>query len=229
VGKSTLIALIAGIYHLTDPLVGDFQGHIAIDGRSPDTLIGPSLISWVPQEPILLEHLSVVENVILPLTIDVKPDSAVAAATSLLDELGIGSYAQSRPRNLSGGMRTRVSLARALVSEPRYLFLDEPFAGLDLMNRWNIYRILKKRRGRAGLSTIMTSHDIPESIILSNRIAVLNKVSTGLQVEVIAQDNFDPNLDDPAECLRLARNRAGPIEAELFKNMPASAIRERRD
>jgi hypothetical protein len=75
----------------------------------------------------------------------------------------------------------------------------------------------------------MTSHDIPESIILSNRIAVLNKVSTGLQVEVIAQDNFDPNLDDPAECLRLARNRAGPIEAELFKNMPASAIRERRD
>jgi NitT/TauT family transport system ATP-binding protein len=220
VGKSTLIALIAGIYRRTDALVGDFEGHITIDDQPPTTLSGPSVVSWVPQEPILLEHLSVMDNVLLPLTIDGKSQACAEAALSLLEDLGIGSYADNRPRNLSGGMRTRVSLARALVSEPKYLFLDEPFASLDLMNRWNIYRILKRRRSKTGLSTIMTTHDIPESIVLSDRIVVFSNDSTGVQVEPVARAGIDPNLEDPVECLRAARNSAMPIEAELLKNVP---------
>jgi NitT/TauT family transport system ATP-binding protein len=224
VGKSTLIALIAGIYHQADLLVGDFRGHISIDDQLPTTLSGPSVVSWVPQEPVLLEHLNVIDNVLLPLTIDSSTRASEDAAMSLLDDLGIASYARSRPRNLSGGMRTRVSLARALVSEPKYLFLDEPFAGLDLMNRWNIYRILKKRRSVAGLATLMTSHDIPESIILSDRIAVLSKDPTAFRIEVVTRGGFTPNLDDPTECLRSARSNAAPIEAELFNDTSPSSV-----
>ena len=72
-------------------------------------------------------------------------------------------YGNVRPRSLSGGMKTRISLARALISQPKYLFLDEPFAGIDLVNRWTIYKMLISERRRPDMTTILTSHDIPEA------------------------------------------------------------------
>src|ERR1017187_2414459 len=131
VGKSTLIALIAGIYDHRDPMVANFGGEIVIGGKAPCALRGASTVSWVPQVAVLLDHLNIVDNVLLPLTIGSRAKPDVEKAMSLLRFLGLMDYCNARPRDLSGGMKTRVSLARALVSEPKYLFLDEPFVGLD--------------------------------------------------------------------------------------------------
>jgi len=218
VGKSTLIGLVAGAYYSSDSVVSKFVGDIQLDGKRPSQLRGPAIISWVPQEPTLLDHLTVIENILLPLTInaDVAPDAS--KAESLLEMLGIGSYSRSRVHNLSGGMKTRVSLARSLVSEPRYLFLDEPFAALDLMNRWNIYGIITALRKKSTLTTIMTSHDIPEAAILSDRIITLKKGSKGTDVKIIENQAELPSLDNASECLRAAREIALPIEAELLSD-----------
>jgi ABC-type nitrate/sulfonate/bicarbonate transport system ATPase subunit len=96
----------------------------------------------VPQEPVLLDYLSVFDNVLLPLSIDGATDLDRSTGQRLSHDLGIEKHADDRPRALNGGEKTRVSLARALVSKPSYLFLDEPFVELDLMRGGGIYSVL---------------------------------------------------------------------------------------
>jgi len=225
IGKSTLIALIAGIYINGDPGVDEYSGQISIGGYSPERLRGPETVSWVPQEPVLLDHLTVTENVLLPLTVNTAEHNATSRAASLLEALGLGMYGNVRPRSLSGGMKTRISLARALISQPKYLFLDEPFAGIDLVNRWTIYKMLISERRRPDMTTILTSHDIPEAAILSDRIILLSRGRETTMATVNENQSFQPNLDKPAGCLAVAREVALPIEAVLFSDAGA----DRRD
>jgi ABC-type nitrate/sulfonate/bicarbonate transport system ATPase subunit len=116
---------------------------------------------------------------------------------------------------LSGGEKTRVSLARALVSMPCCLFLDEPFVGLDLMTRWGIYKVLKNVRKGLDLTTIMTSHNIPEAIVLSDRIVVIQDSEDGTVAEVI-EISDDLAIDDPIACLQAARDISAPIERKIL-------------
>jgi ABC-type sulfate/molybdate transport systems ATPase subunit len=84
------------------------------------------------------------------------------------------------------------------------------------MNKWNIYALIKQLRNDAGLVTVMTSHDMPESIILSDRIVVISKVTNGTTAIVIPNETFVADFSDPAACLRAARDKAVPIEATMF-------------
>jgi NitT/TauT family transport system ATP-binding protein len=216
VGKSTLISLLAGIYVVGDPLVGEYEGQILVDGRTPGEIRGPALVSWVPQMPALLDHMRILQNVLLPTTIAGTTGDEKIRAGNLLKDLGLDGYSNSRPRQLSVGMNTRVSLLRALISKPRYLFLDEPFVSLDLKNRWRIYELLRKDRSRVNVTTILTTHDIPEATILADRIIVLSKNRGSTTISVVANEAKLDSGQTSDVCLKTAREAAASIEKQLF-------------
>jgi len=162
-GKSTLLRLIAG---LSTPSAGQ----IALNG------IGKGHIGFVFQEPTLMPWASVWDNAYLPLRI---LGVARAAAARRIDEalaaVGLDGFAHVYPRELSGGMTMRVSIARALVTEPRLLLLDEPFAALDEITRFKLNEDLLALWQRQHWTVIFVTHSVFESVFLSNRIVVMTK------------------------------------------------------
>ena len=216
VGKSTLLALLSGIYIAGDSLVGSLVGEIRIDDRQPKELRGPTVVSWVPQEGFLLDHLTVRENVMLPTEVGGRNDDTDGLLATLMKRLGIEELASRRPGQLSGGERTRVSLARALVTRSRYLFLDEPFASLDLGTRWRIYEIIQTERRRPGMTTIMTTHDISEAMLLADHISVMSR---GLKTElefVQMKPRIDVLAEPSRDCLAEARSRSLDVEDRIY-------------
>jgi NitT/TauT family transport system ATP-binding protein len=158
-GKSTLLRLIAG---LSDPSGGTitWQGH-------------PSL-SFVFQEPTLMPWATALFNVMLPLRLaGVHTDERYERATAALAQVGLAGFENSYPRELSGGMKMRVSIARALVTRPKVLLMDEPFAALDEITRFKLNNDLLELWRREGFTVIFVTHSVFESAFLSQRIAVM--------------------------------------------------------
>lgn len=222
VGKSTLISVLAGIYTPGDKwLVDEFTGKILLDGYQPGRNCGPDLISWVPQVPALLDHRSVLNNILLPLTIGrVVSKSDRDNAETLLQHLRLERRSGSRPRDLSGGEKTRVSVLRALISRPTYLFLDEPFISLDLGNRLLIYKLLRKMRAedtKDPTTTVLTTHNIPEATLLANRIIIMKGGDTKTNIQVWEHTPVLASGEtDDAACLKRAREAAAPVEEQLL-------------
>jgi len=159
-GKSTLLRLIAG---LGDPS----GGAIAWRGQ-------PSL-SFVFQEPTLMPWATALSNVMLPLRLaGVSGDERRARATAALAQVGLAGFEKSYPRELSGGMKMRVSIARALVTQPKVLLMDEPFAALDEITRFRLNNDLLELWRREGFTVIFVTHSVFESAFLSQRIAVMS-------------------------------------------------------
>ena len=158
-GKSTLLRLIAG---LSEPSAGtiSWQGH-------------PSL-SFVFQEPTLMPWATALSNVMLPLRLaGVHRDERRERAAAALAQVGLAGFEKSYPRELSGGMKMRVSIARALVTRPKVLLMDEPFAALDEITRFKLNNDLLELWQREGLTVIFVTHSVFESAFLSQRIAVM--------------------------------------------------------
>ena len=162
-GKSTLLRLIAG---LTQPSAGS----IALHG------IAPGRIGFVFQEPTLMPWATVWDNVYLPLRIlGVSRADAARRIDETLTAVGLDGFAQVYPRELSGGMKMRVSIARALVTEPQLLLLDEPFAALDEITRFKLNEDLLALWQRRHWTVVFVTHSVFESVFLSNRIVVMTK------------------------------------------------------
>lgn len=223
VGKTTLMGMVAGTYLPNDPLMAHCAGTILVDGERPASMRGATKVSWVPQTSLLLDHLDVIENVMLPLSMKGIAASDRARAEHLLAELGLKDGARSRPKELSGGMRAMVSVARALVSEPAYLFMDEPFVGLDLMSRWKIYTVLRRLRGARGRATLLTTHDIGEAAMLADRIVVI-KEHHGRTLIRVSENNAALSINTAAlstnaharACFATARATAASVEESVF-------------
>lgn len=216
VGKSTLLGCLAGILDPSVPSVSRLDGTIDVCGRSPATIRGSDVVSWVPQSPTLLSHLSVTDNVLSPLLFSgVRRQDLVSRAEALLHGLGLGAHAGKFPRELSGGQRTRVSVARSLVTEPKFLFMDEPFSGLDLANRWIIYRMIRQLRSGADKVTIFTTHNVPEAVLLAEEIVAVRagQQTTAHVFRGRAEIDAAGSTED---CLRAARDRAAEIEGAVF-------------
>ena len=165
-GKTTLLNLMAGLIR---PSAGEirFRGKRA-DGPSPD-------VSVVFQRPVLLPWRKVIDNVLLPVeVIGLRPRARYEKkARALLAMVGLTGFEDAYPRELSGGMQQRAAIARALVYESSVLLMDEPFAALDAMTREELNLELLRIWQATGLTIIFVTHNIPEAVLLSDRIVVM--------------------------------------------------------
>ncbi|MBB3810667.1 ABC transporter ATP-binding protein [Pseudochelatococcus contaminans] len=165
-GKTTLLKLAAG-------LVLPDDGSVSIGGEA---LRQPGQhISFVFQTPTLLDWLTVLDNVLLPITLKRRPGAGDrAAAADLLERVGLSDYARHRPFELSGGQRSRVAVARALIGDPVLLLLDEPFAALDALTREDLQDDLLRLCTRTGMTVLFVTHDIAEAVYLGDKISVMS-------------------------------------------------------
>src|SRR5580704_16063150 len=165
-GKSTALRLIAGLSAPT-------SGSVGISKPAGRARPGHS-VGFVFQEPTLMPWTSVRENVRLPLKLAHAPaaeaDTRVAEA---LARVGLSDFAESYPRELSGGMKMRVSLARALVTEPDILLMDEPFAALDEITRFRLNNDLLSLWRNLKKTVVFVTHSVFESVYLSQRVIVM--------------------------------------------------------
>jgi NitT/TauT family transport system ATP-binding protein len=164
-GKSTLLRLLAGLEAPTG-------GSIAWDeGKQP----GPGDIGFVFQDATLLPWADAAENVYLPLRLRGQPRSLVSARIeTALAQVGLAEFAGARPKALSGGMKMRVSIARALVSDPLVLLMDEPFAALDEFTRHRLQEDLHSLWRQSGKTVVFVTHSIYEAAYLASRILVMS-------------------------------------------------------
>lgn len=165
-GKSTLLRLLAG-------LLPPDSGQITIDGQPVSD--ADQRVGLVFQEPRLLPWRRVVDNVAFPLElVGVGGAERRERARSLLDLVGVAAFAGAYPQQLSGGMRQRVAMARALARDPEVLLLDEPFSALDALTRERFDMELLDLWQRLGSTVVVVTHSIPESVFLADEVVVLS-------------------------------------------------------
>ncbi len=165
-GKSTLLRLIAGL----SPLTG---GSLLIDGRTPEEAAAE--LAFVFQEPTLLPWLTAAQNVGVPLKLrGVPADQRLATCARVLELVRLADRAHAHPRQLSGGQKMRVSIARALSLSPKLLLLDEPFGALDEMTREHLNEELLAIREAQAWTAFFVTHSVAEAVFLSSRILVMS-------------------------------------------------------
>ena len=179
-GKSTALRMIAG---LTEPSAGAVEWSGSADKAGRRGRIG-----FVFQEPTLMPWADVSNNVRLPLKLASTPGGeAEARVDATLQRVGLQQFAHAYPRELSGGMRMRASIARALVTEPELLLMDEPFAALDEITRFALNDDLLQMWQALRTTIVFVTHSVFESVYLSSRIAVMSprpgRVVTELAVD----------------------------------------------
>jgi len=199
-GKSTVLNLIAGLTQPTDGLL--FCAGRNIAGPGPERAV-------VFQNHSLLPWLTCYENVYLAVervfgaNAD-KSESKVqlkARTDAALELVGLMHAADKRPNEISGGMKQRVGIARALAMEPKVLLLDEPFGALDALTRANLQDELMKIMAKTGCTAVMVTHDVDEAILLSDRVVMMtNGPSAGIG------EILDVNLARPRARLDLAED-----------------------
>lgn len=167
-GKSTLTRLIAG-------LMFPDEGEVRLHGelvKSPRSTVGMAF-----QNPVLLEWRSILRNVLLPLEIvsnNLTQGQREDRARELLALVGLEGFEQKKPSELSGGMRQRASLCRALVHRPEVLILDEPFGALDAFTREDLWQIMHELRHEEEFTCLLITHDLRESVFLADEVVVLS-------------------------------------------------------
>jgi NitT/TauT family transport system ATP-binding protein len=164
-GKSTLLMMIAGLEPLNAGRI--LAGGTPID--EPRTEIG-----IVFQDPTLLPWKTALQNVLFPIEMMHRERSSyLGRATELLQLVGLGDAIHKRPSQLSGGMRQRVSLCRALVADPSILLMDEPFSALDAITRDDMNIVLLNLWDRYRKTVLFVTHSIREAVLLSDRVLVM--------------------------------------------------------
>jgi NitT/TauT family transport system ATP-binding protein len=214
-GKTTLVRMIGGLAPYS-------TGTISVAGVVVKGV--PKRLGFVFQDAALMPWKSVEGNVRMGLNETGKDLSRADAATKVRDALelvGLSQFADYYPRQLSGGMKQRAGLARALVSEPDLLLMDEPFGALDAFTRLRLQDELAAIVAKSRTTTVFVTHDVDEAVFLSHRIAVMS-TSPGTIKEIVDVDLPEPRLHRQA---MLDNRRA----AELRDHVLRLVIEDRKD
>jgi NitT/TauT family transport system ATP-binding protein len=174
-GKSTFLRVVADLIQPSD-------GSISVNGVSPKQARKRRDIGFVFQDAALMPWRTALQNVELPLQVaSGKNRTARATPTELLELVGLKGSEQAYPDEMSGGMRQRVSIARALASDPRILLMDEPFGALDEITRDRLNEEIRRIWSELGLTILFVTHSIHEAVFLGERVLMLAANSGHLQ------------------------------------------------
>jgi NitT/TauT family transport system ATP-binding protein len=203
-GKSTVLRLIAGL--------GDKTGG-AIEWSSVQHEIG-----FVFQDPTLMPWATVFGNIHLPLRVrGVNKATATPRIERAMEQVGLAGFGKAYPRELSGGMRMRVSIARALVAEPKILLMDEPFAALDEITRFKLNDDLIALWSSQRWTVVFVTHSVFESVYLSTRILVMSARPGRVSSEVALDGKREPSFRTSAAYADQCRT----VSARLAEAMQA--------
>ena len=205
-GKSTLTKLLSG-------LLKPDEGRVMLHG---EVVLKPrSTVGMAFQNPVLLEWRSILQNVILPLEIvpnTLSKAEKEARARHLLELVGLNGFEDKRPSELSGGMRQRASLCRALVHKPEVLILDEPFGALDAFTREDLWQTMHRVKENEPFTGVLITHDLREAIFLADQVVVLSGRPARTQFVLDVPDTGPRDLDhlytpEAAEMLAVLRHQ----------------------
>jgi len=188
-GKTTTFYMIVGLIRPDD-------GRIFLDAeeitRDPMYVRARKGINYLPQEPSVFRKLTVKENILAILeTLDIDREERKNRLQQLLGELDLTALASSKAYSLSGGERRRVEITRALVTSPRFILLDEPFAGIDPLAVADIQKIIQKLKAK-GIGVVISDHNVRETLSVCDRAYILNEGTVLIEgvPDVIAQSQI---------------------------------------
>jgi NitT/TauT family transport system ATP-binding protein len=209
-GKSTLLKLVAGLSPCTN-------GEIQVNGMTPAN--AREIVSFVFQDATLLPWRTVQKNVALALELEGRTREEISSTTEkLLHLVGLSHVAESYPRQLSGGMKMRASIARALATRPRILLMDEPFAALDEMTRDRMNEELLRLRAAHNWTALFVTHSVAEAVFLSSRVMILAP-NPGRVVHDLTVDLPYPRTSDMRESKQFDDlvNRTSKLLRETYR------------
>jgi NitT/TauT family transport system ATP-binding protein len=187
-GKSTLLRILAGV-------VAPTAGTVSLGGQTPRAARRALGIGWLAQDDGLLPWRTVRQNVSLPLEMGRRAGSNTTHVDAMLAVVGLAEAARRYPHELSTGMRQRAALARAMVAEPAFLFLDEPFANLDEFTRERLGDLLLDVRASRAPTTLLVTHSVVEAVRLADRVVAFSgspgTVLADLEVPLPRPRRFD--------------------------------------
>ena len=200
-GKSTLLRMVAGLIAPSSGSIALRLSSGALDSGEPRRAPAAKArelqrLAFVFQSPTLMPWANVERNVRLPLELArVREPDAVQRVAAALDLVGLKEFSSSLPRELSGGMQMRVSIARALVTEPHLLLMDEPFGALDDITRTRLDREVRELWARRSLTVLFVTHSIFEAVYLSTRVLVMSPRPGRIVGEMLI-DEAHPRTDE---------------------------------
>ena len=213
-GKSTALRLIAS---LSEPSRGE-----VVWRREPHK--NSHAIGFVFQDPTLMPWATVFANVFLPLRLEgIDERTAAPKIAPVLERVGLADFTDTYPRELSGGMRMRVSLARALVTDPELLLMDEPFAALDEITRFRLNNDLLALWQALGKTIVFVTHSVFESVYLSNRIVVMTPRPGRVFAEIAIDAPYprDESFRTSAEYAGYCRKTSQALAAAMAQEVRA--------
>ena len=189
-GKTTLLNMAAGLI-LPD------QGQVSVMGAPTSGRVDWSRVGYMFQDDRLLPWRVSVSNVALALEGgSMRKQERLRRANEALKFVGLSEFAQAYPHQLSGGMRSRIALARSIVAEPKILLMDEPFSRLDAQTRSALHRELLQIHATRKMSILFVTHDVEEAVRLASRIVVLSP-RPGRVTRIIDVDEVQTDIESP--------------------------------